>query len=286
MIPDQKPQVSLEDLLRLKRAERPPQEFWTRFENELRAKQLAAIVAKRPWWAGYARFFGAVARHPLPVGAAAALAFSILGYNGYQLAAHRRSVGPVDNSSRLAQTALPVESASAYALEDAEDAAVPASAIARPSGAVLAANRSIGSAAPAALRGNPPSGSQESSLDAGWLGQANSPSARSIAVNLAAAQATEPGIARNFLSLSRTLDAGLVPERRQVTEPLARMVSPSAERRARLLADALPAVANSGDATVPSSEHFVSRLSDDRLYESISRYAAGDGGNFAIKVKF
>jgi hypothetical protein len=270
----------------LKRAERPPQEFWTRFESELRAKQLAAIVARRPWWAGYARFFGAVARHPLPVGAAAALAFSILGYQGYQLAAHRRSIGPVDDSSRLAQAALPAEDASAYAAEDAEDAAAASSSIARPSGAVLAANRAMDSAAPAALRDNPPAAGRENSFDAGWPGRTLSPSARSIAVNLATAQAADPQIGRNFLSLSRTLDAGLVPERRRVTEPLARMVSPSAERRARLLADALPAVANSGDATVPSSEHFVSRLSDDRLYESISRYAAGDGGNFAIKVKF
>lgn len=42
--------VSLEELLRLKRAERPAPEFWARFEQDLRAKQLAAIVEKRPWW--------------------------------------------------------------------------------------------------------------------------------------------------------------------------------------------------------------------------------------------
>ena len=41
----QKP-VSLEDLLRLKRAERPAPEFWVQFERELRAKQLAALVTQ------------------------------------------------------------------------------------------------------------------------------------------------------------------------------------------------------------------------------------------------
>jgi hypothetical protein len=46
--PNSKP--TLEELLRVKRAERPPAEFWKRFEDELRAKQLAAIVAPRRWW--------------------------------------------------------------------------------------------------------------------------------------------------------------------------------------------------------------------------------------------
>lgn len=46
--PSRKP--TLEELLRVKRAERPPAEFWKRFEDELRAKQLAAIVAPHRWW--------------------------------------------------------------------------------------------------------------------------------------------------------------------------------------------------------------------------------------------
>jgi len=39
--------VTLEDLLCLKRAERPPPEFWSEFERELRQKQLAALVERR-----------------------------------------------------------------------------------------------------------------------------------------------------------------------------------------------------------------------------------------------
>ena len=75
-MPDRKPEkVTLEDLLQLKRAERPPAEFWTRFEQELRAKQLAAIVEKRPWWQGLSRTW---VRFSLPVGAAAALAFVLV----------------------------------------------------------------------------------------------------------------------------------------------------------------------------------------------------------------
>lgn len=45
-----KPKVTIEALIQLKRCERPAPEFWDRFDQELRAKQLAAIVEKRPWW--------------------------------------------------------------------------------------------------------------------------------------------------------------------------------------------------------------------------------------------
>jgi len=68
MNPD-RPKVSIEELLRLKRAERPPEDFWARFDAELRAKQLAALVEKPSWTEVLrARF----ARLALPLGAAAA----------------------------------------------------------------------------------------------------------------------------------------------------------------------------------------------------------------------
>jgi hypothetical protein len=70
--------VSLEDLLRLKRAERPPQEFWPEFESELRRKQLAAIVDKRPWWRRVSA--SNLVRLSLPAGAAAVLAFTVFSY--------------------------------------------------------------------------------------------------------------------------------------------------------------------------------------------------------------
>ena len=80
----QKP-VSLEDLLRLKRAERPAPEFWTQFERELRAKQLAALVTKRPWWQTLpARALAGLSRYHLPLGATAVLALTFLSVREYQ----------------------------------------------------------------------------------------------------------------------------------------------------------------------------------------------------------
>ncbi|HYC69938.1 MAG TPA: hypothetical protein VEB66_01950 [Opitutaceae bacterium] len=73
---EQRPRVTVEDLLRLKRAERPSAEFWTGFERELRQKQLAALLEKRPWWQELPRW---AARHAyLPMGAAAAVAFAFV----------------------------------------------------------------------------------------------------------------------------------------------------------------------------------------------------------------
>ncbi len=71
-----RPPVTLEDLLQLKRAERPSQEFWVRFEGELRQKQLAALLERRPWWQSAAHLF-AGRRIFVPVGAAAALALAL-----------------------------------------------------------------------------------------------------------------------------------------------------------------------------------------------------------------
>jgi len=71
-----RPPVTLEALIRLKRAERPSAEFWTTFERELRQKQLSALVEKRAWWHGLPRW---VVRHAyLPAGAAAALTLAVV----------------------------------------------------------------------------------------------------------------------------------------------------------------------------------------------------------------
>ncbi|AHF90841.1 hypothetical protein OPIT5_12120 [Opitutaceae bacterium TAV5] len=80
MKPEQKKTVvTVEDLLRLKRAERPPEEFWARFETELRTKQLAASIEPRPWWLGIALLWRKSAPFALPAGALAALALTVVG---------------------------------------------------------------------------------------------------------------------------------------------------------------------------------------------------------------
>jgi len=82
MLPsEQRPKITVEDLIRLKRAERPAPEFWVNFDRELRQKQLTALLEKRPWWQELPQFFAR--RAYLPVGATAILAFTLVSVRYY-----------------------------------------------------------------------------------------------------------------------------------------------------------------------------------------------------------
>ena len=80
---DPQGKVTLEDLLRLKRAERPPPEFWTQFERDLRQKQLAALVVRKSWWLELSAAYSRFGRMRVPVGAAAVLALSLFTVRYY-----------------------------------------------------------------------------------------------------------------------------------------------------------------------------------------------------------
>ena len=76
---NKRPRVSLEQLIQLKRSERPPAEFWESFDHELHRRQLAALVSIEPWHLRAARVLAIAARRIAPVGvAAAAVAFAAL----------------------------------------------------------------------------------------------------------------------------------------------------------------------------------------------------------------
>jgi len=79
---NQRRKVTVEDLLQLKRAERPDPEFWSKFEVELRQKQLAALVEQRPWWQQLPQFLSR--RAYLPLGATAVIAFTLVSVRHYQ----------------------------------------------------------------------------------------------------------------------------------------------------------------------------------------------------------
>lgn len=78
---NQRPKVTVEDLLHLKRAERPAADFWAKFEQELRQKQLTALMEKRPWWQEIPQFLAR--RAYVPVGATAILAFTLVSVKYY-----------------------------------------------------------------------------------------------------------------------------------------------------------------------------------------------------------
>ena len=275
---DGKRPVTLEDLLRLKRAERPPAEFWNQFDRELRAKQLAALVEKRPWWRTISlpRVFAGVRRYHLPLGATAVLAVTILSVREY----------------RVPKSALPSEPARAVRSDSVSFASVVSpieSVYTEPTVPVVAATDETSPASSRVGMGSdaiPSDNTAQMSTLAGPASRADgstatlSPSIRSITENFTALQADEPVLSRQLLSPARGFETRALPSRSKPVEPLAQMKVPAGSRRSNLIASATLAT-----TTVPvlTSERSARGLSDERLYETVSRVNARGAG---MLVKF
>ena len=65
-------EVQVEDLLRLKRAERPSEAFWVTFDRELHQRMLQTLVKKDPWYVQALRGISGRIAQTAAVGAAAA----------------------------------------------------------------------------------------------------------------------------------------------------------------------------------------------------------------------
>ncbi|MGH7944584.1 MAG: hypothetical protein ACREF9_06215 [Opitutaceae bacterium] len=260
----------------MKRAERPPADFWANFDRKLRAKQLAALVGKRPWWQRLSAAFSRVSRYRVALGAGAVVAITFFSVRDSQDTPQAPEVQTDARSIAIADA--PVEPSVAFvepAALQAEFVAVtvldaqPESVMAAPSVAVAAKTEE-----PA--RSIPPGGALSPESDREVL----SPSARQIAANLAIVQSSEPLSARRLLDVATGFEARAMPVRAAV-EPLQQMASPSDTRRSRLLT-AMVSTA-SMDASVRTTSRAASRIEEERLYDQIRRFGArGD----SVHVKF
>ncbi len=80
-----RPRVTLEQLLALKRSERPEPAFWEEFDRELHRRQLASVVARPVWYVRVARHMIMGWKRTAPVaaaGAAAVAGFLVLQHPG------------------------------------------------------------------------------------------------------------------------------------------------------------------------------------------------------------
>jgi hypothetical protein len=257
---DQERKITVEGLLRLKRAERPPPEFWAGFESAMRAKQLAAIVVRRPWWDGFSGLFAVVYRNHIPFGAAAALALTWMGMHyagGPSLAAKPAPSGSPEQAAAPALPPPAVPAAVRTALP-AETSGTGAAETAQPQPLVVSTTSHLTKA---------PEAAQPESISA-------TPFADGISVSLADFRATESDLSkRGVFGSDREFEASVAPARQPAAEPLLR-VDPSGERLERLLAPALPAYSSSSSRLL-ASERMKQRAVDDRIYESMDRYGTG-----------
>jgi hypothetical protein len=272
-----RPKVTVEDLLRVKRAERPSAEFWVRFEQELRAKQLAAIVEKRPWWHASPLALLRGRRWYLPVGASAALVLSV-----FVLHEFRRASDPVSEPVTVALPAsgFPQDVTTAFAAPEVAPSHVLASATAIGTDAVVsepvrASNVRPGEIARVISMMGADSRSDDAAHD-------SSPAARLVTANLALNHALELDSVASLGSASGFETRGLPALRSGgEAEPLAQMSTPKYRSSARYLTTALPAGYVFETASSRPVEPVKNRISTRALREdNVSRVGVDNGGVF------
>lgn len=284
--------VTVEDLLRLKRAERPPAEFWGEFDRELRAKQLAALVAKRPWWQRTPRVLPSLRGYQLPLGAAAVLAITFLSVRDYapvetdfEVTTPEPIVRVTTTSAVADPTVTVAEAPATLPIADdyvsaggdqsePADSRVMIAAVAEP---VPAASRST---ADAFIATDIPLFGSGRSRVAAEPTAFSTPSGRSIAANFAAAQSSET-IGAQLIERAHGFEARGMPVRVARVEPLQQITPPGEARRARYLRALVSTT--SADRSAQTSERMANRISPEELYDQVRRLGTRHGG---INLKF
>jgi len=252
--PEQNSKVTLEDLLRLKRTEKPAPEFWVNFEQELRQKQLTALVQKRRWWHEVPVLLNR--RLYMPAGAAAIVAFTLVTV---------RYSTPTQ-MAQLVNTAPQIAAA---------DPAVETLATTVVAGLDLEQSRHDMQTAPVAQAAVPVPVTQVASVDdreASPLpaqSELQSPPARSLIANLARLEQTEPDLANTVIG-SRLSSPARVHTAAMSQSELA-PVAHAAPSKYRLIARYVDR-ALSPEPSAPASirERLARRLGED-LGDEISR---------------
>jgi hypothetical protein len=251
---DQRSKITVEDLLRLKRAERPAAEFWTNFERELRQKQLTALLRKRPWWQELPQFFAR--RAYLPLGASAVLAFTLVSVKYYTPAQPTQAeAAPAAVAARHPAASIPTT---------VTLPAVVSSSLVNHSEPVAPAPSSVAAAVPSSL-------ATAELLPALLAPPADeTPSARSIAANLETLKQSEPELVNAVMG--NRLSA--LPRGQYPAAPAAELASvpTGATRRSRILAQYTDHPL-SPEPTAPAyvRERLARHLGDPDISDRISR---------------
>jgi hypothetical protein len=267
------PKVTVEDLLRLKRAERPAPAFWNEFERELRQKQLAALVEKKSWWHGFAAVQQRFGRLGLPIGATAILAVTFLSMVRYA-----PSTG---ESRRIAPANMPVQP---------PVASVVTPRVADPVPPVAAVDRAVlrDSIQTAAADGATPvrvvvdaprETPKESSTAISWL--ANLPAENANVAGLAS-RLTATAVEPEFMAPSLGFEDRAMPavRVRHAAEILPTAAAVTGPRRARLLAALGSAATYQAGPVAPehARRNAIRRMAEDALdHSSARREAEGNG---------
>jgi len=262
-------QVTLEDLLKLKRLERPSADFWADFEREMRQKQLSALVEKRAWWQRLPQLL-LLPRVYIPLGATAAVAFTLVSLRVYSPVSVAQLEGiPLDSTQQSSREVVSkadgVHAISPVVVnrhDQADDSAN------RPVSVAQAEVLSVSSAPSVSAKQN--------------IADEDSPSARSIAANFAHLEQSEPELISAVLG-SRLSSPARIQSASQPTVELASLAVNNS-KRVRLVAHYNDhQVAAEPVATENVRERLSRRWSDGEFNDRYSRIGlAGD----KVSLKF
>lgn len=286
MKPESNRPVTIEDLLRLKRAERPPAEFWGEFDRKLREKQLAALVAKRPWWQRLPRLAPGLGRYRLVLGGTAVAAVAFLSLREDRALVPAVALEPVASVETAVEA--PVAAVGLGAMHSAIDELTPSAPAAE--AVVVAAPVPdlaadlVAEETAIAVPVMPENLSRLVALGGGSLAVAEktveSPSARHIAANLATLRTPEPMAVGRLLGGANGFEARAMPARTTI-DPLQQMTPPGESRRSRLLTAMVSSAAL--ETSARSTERAANRFAEEGVYDQIQRFGArGD----RVHVKF
>jgi hypothetical protein len=264
--------VTLEDLLRLKRAERPAAEFWVQFDRELQAKQLAALVGKKRWWHAPARF---TARFfYLPVGATAALTLAMVAAHEYPA-----PVAVNSHPSGLPMVIKTTPVSTPAAAEPTPVAALPqapaATAREKPPVAV--------SETPATNHAIVPAIAPQISTAVTWLADQVQATENTLRTDSAFSATFAGARLDNPVPVSAFPAVGQVRTRLKA-DPLSQVATPSETQHARMLAMLTDGRPSGGvDPEVMMHQRLSTRVDDERLADDEGRLGAS--GN-SVSFKF
>ncbi len=277
--PQTQSRVTLEDLLRLKRAERPPREFWAGFERDLRQKQLAALVERRSWWHGPVAALSRFGWLRVPVAAAAVFAVTLVSIGKYGSSSRYRDEQPLVVTRRPALVAM-ASSTPANARPAESPRPVPSSAQAAVEGQALPESSEARSVEPDAVQtaAAPAAGmvKRVADLEDTTNASGSEPLKGSVAIQLGS-PGVEPALVEAAARPVGFEDRAISTLRfHRATEALPTAVAATEQRWSRLLA----ALGSDGVyAPEPSAPEHVKRsairyLAEDGLDRSMSRLQA------------
>jgi len=273
---DHQSKITIEDLLRLKKVERPSADFWVTFERELRQKQLSALVEKRTSWRDIPQFF--VRRAYLPIGATAILAFTLVSIKFYS-----SSAVPQVAESTTASTS-PVKSDYEAPVTSSAEVVYISPSVSSP--LVNRADQTVALTEVSTVHSSPQP-TAESATDALQPqfvpASENSPSARSIAANYARLEQSEPELINSVLGSRLSAPSRL---RAATSTPVVELASLQtvSSKRTRLLArynERQPAA----DLTAPDAvrERVSRRLGDSDFNDHFNRGVGLKGDKVSLK---